>query len=168
MLIVFSEITPPPVVSVAGENAIKKRKEDMATFMDDSSRGGAAGTLYGREKGDDGRSLSSEHGASMRPTDTSAQWVDHAFEEPLQAEASTCSNCEEARELSLFFYGGGTRRVMVLDHMVGKHRCNKHANKPRGVFKPSDEKVKTITDDGLLKAVRREAKGVAKKASGGN
>lgn len=58
--------------------------------------------------------------------------------------------------------------MVVLDHMVGKHRCNKYAIKPRGVFKPTDEKVKTITKDGLLKAVRREAKRVAKKASGGN
>ncbi|CAB1096952.1 unnamed protein product [Ectocarpus sp. CCAP 1310/34] len=129
---------------------------------------GAAGTLYGREKGGDGRSLSSEQGASIRPADTSAQWTEHAVEEPLRAEPATCSNCEEPRELSWFFYGGGTRRVVVLDHKVGLHRCNKYAIKPRGVFKPTDEKVKTITKDGIRKAVRREAKRGAKKASGGN
>ncbi|CAM9547187.1 unnamed protein product, partial [Pylaiella littoralis] len=59
--------------SRGGENAIKKRKEDNEKFTDDCSRGGAAGdkTLYGREKGGDGRSLSSEQGASIRPADTS-------------------------------------------------------------------------------------------------
>ena len=104
----------------------------------------------------------------MRPTDTSAQWTDHAVEEPLRAEPATCSNCEEPRQLSWFFYGGGKRRVVVLDHVVGKQRCNKHAKKPRGVFRPTDKKVGTITKDGLLKAVEREAKRVANKASGGN
>ncbi|CAB1112834.1 unnamed protein product [Ectocarpus sp. CCAP 1310/34] len=146
----------------------------MDQRSEDSSRGGAAGdkTLYGREKGGDGRSLSSEQGASIRPADTSAQWTNHAVEESLKAEPATCSNCGKPRELSWFFYGGGQRRVVVLDHMVvggsGTVRCNKHANKPRGVFKPTDEKVKTITKDGLLKAVGREATRVAKKASGGN
>ena len=31
---------PPPVVFVAGENALKKRKEDIEKFTDDCSRGG--------------------------------------------------------------------------------------------------------------------------------
>ena len=97
----------------------------------------------------------------MRPTDTSAQWMDHAVEEPLQAEAATCSNCEEPRELSWFFYGGGKRRVVVLDHMVGQHRCKKYRKKPRGVFRPTNKNVETITKDGLLKAVKREAERVS-------
>ncbi|CAM9858565.1 unnamed protein product [Ectocarpus sp. 13 AM-2016] len=104
----------------------------------------------------------------MSPIDTSAQWTDHAVEEPLRAEPTTCSNCEKPRELSWFFYGGGTRRSVVLDHMFRQHRCKKYANKPRGEFKPTDEKVKTITKDGLLKAVRTEAERVAKKASDGS
>ncbi|CBJ27581.1 hypothetical protein Esi_0075_0067 [Ectocarpus siliculosus] len=137
-----------------------------------ASVAGAAGTLYGREKGGDGRSTSSEQGASMRPTDTSARWMYQAVEESLQAEEATCSNCGEPRKLSWFFYGGGKRRVVVLDHMVGGEsggvRCNKYPNKPRGVFTPTNKNVKTITKDGLLKAVGREAKRVANKASGGN
>ncbi|CAM9326221.1 unnamed protein product, partial [Pylaiella littoralis] len=104
-------------------------------------------TLYGREKGDDGRSLSSEQGASMRPADTSEKWKSHAVEEPLRAEPATCSNCEEPRELSWFFYGGGKRRVVLLDHMVGKHRCRKCPKKPRGLFTPTNKNVKTITKD---------------------
>ena len=31
---------PPPVVFVAGENAIKKRREDVEKYTDDCSRGG--------------------------------------------------------------------------------------------------------------------------------
>ena len=117
-------------------------------YLHAGAAGGAAGTLYGHEKGGDGRSLSSEQGASIRPADTSAQWTDHAVEEPLRAEPATCSNCEEPRELSWFFYGGGKRRVVVLDHMVngesGGVRCRKFPKKSRGVFKPT-KKVKTIT-----------------------
>ena len=131
---------------------------------------GAATTLYDRKKADDGRSLSSEQAASMRPTDTSAQWIGHAVEEPHQAEPATCSNCEKPRErpLSWFFYGGGKRRVVVLEHMVGKHRCSKHTDKSRGVFKPTNKNVETITKDGLLKVVDREARKGSNKESGGN
>ncbi|CAM9813192.1 unnamed protein product, partial [Ectocarpus sp. 12 AP-2014] len=93
--------------------------------------------------------------------------VGHAVEESLKAEPASCSNCGERRELSWFFYGGGKRRVVVLDHMVvggsGTVRCNKYPNKPRGVFKPDNEKVKTITKGGLLK--RRKG---CNEASGGN
>jgi len=83
------------------------------------------------------------------------QWTDHAVEEPLRAEPATCSNCGKAIELSWFFYGGGKRRVVVLDHTVGKRRCAKFPKKPRGAFKPTNKNVETITKDGLRKAVAR-------------
>lgn len=87
---------------------------------------------YLREKGDDGRSFSSEQGASNRPAGTSAKWTGHAVEEPNNAEPATCSNCGDPTELSWFIYGGGKRRVVVRDHMRGKDRCNKHCKKSRG------------------------------------
>ncbi|CAM9279100.1 unnamed protein product [Pylaiella littoralis] len=135
-------------------------REAMHQSSADSSRRGGMGdkTLYGRDKGDDARSLSSEQGASMRPTDTSAKWKDHAVEEPNNAEPASCSNCGAPTELLWFFYRGGKRRVVVSDHMRGKHRCKKNSKKPRGVFKPTNREVKTITKDGLLKAARREAR----------
>lgn len=72
------------------------------------------------------------------------------------------------------------RRVVVLDHTVqpfrgsrSRVRCQKFPNKPNGVFvptknTPANKKVKTITKDGLLKAVKREARKGSNKESGVN
>ena len=69
------------------------------------------------------------------------------------------------KELSWFFYGGGKRRVVVLDHMVNGRsfgvRCNENPKKARGVFKPINKKVETITKGGLRKVVERETKRVS-------
>ena len=58
--------------------------------------------------------------------------------------------------------------MVVLDHMVGQHRCKKYRKKPRGVFRPTNKNVETITKDGLLKVVDREARKGSNKESGGN
>eukprot|EP00903_Cladosiphon_okamuranus_P006256 g6139.t1 len=120
--------------------------------------------LYDRENGDDGRFLSSEQGASIRPADTSEKWKSHAVEELNDAEPATCSNCQEPGELSWFFNGGSKRRVVVLHHMVGGEsggvRCSKFPKKTRGVFKPI-KKVKTITKE--VKTIIKEVKTIIKK-----
>lgn len=60
---------------------------------------------------------------------------------------------------------GEKRRVVVEDHKVGLHRCQIDPKKPRGMFTPNDDAVKTITKDGLRKAVQREAQKVVNKTS---
>lgn len=64
--------------------------------------------------------------------------------------------------------------MVVLDHFVQpvrgsrrRVRFQKFTNKPRGVYKPTNKNVKTITKDGLLKAVEREAKKVSKQVDVG-
>ncbi|CAN0419160.1 unnamed protein product, partial [Ectocarpus sp. 12 AP-2014] len=127
------------------------------SHVKNASVGGEASALYDREKGDDGRVLSSEQAASNRPADTSVVWKSHAVEEPHKAEPAACSNCGEPREPPLlwFFYGGGKRKVVVLGHMVGKVGCKKFPKKPREVYFPDNKEVKTITKSGILKAAKR-------------
>eukprot|EP00903_Cladosiphon_okamuranus_P016388 g15113.t1 len=101
---------------------------------------------------------------SSAAADTSEKWKSHAVEELNDAEPATCSNCQKPGELSWFFYGGGKRRVVVLDHMVGGEsggvRCSKFPKNPRGVFKPI-KKVKTITKK--VKTITKEVKTITKK-----
>eukprot|EP00903_Cladosiphon_okamuranus_P017342 g15977.t2 len=159
------------------DNTAGREPTLVETARADQAAGGAAGDkmLYDREKGDDGRFLCSEQGASIRPADTSEKWKSHAVEELNNSEPATCSNCQEPGELSWFFHGGGTRRVVVLDHMVGGEsggvRCSKFPENPRGVFKLTKKvktitkevktitkKVKTITKEGIRQAVKRKAR----------